>query len=158
MRKTDLSIANRSPVHVVYGGAHLFKADTPQKLGTIALASVAAYAADVNTFASAMGLDESKIFLRRVYKKTLDKVSREGVEDFRIDFLPELGPTSQSARRAIRCGLLLLSPFARFRRESTARLHRKSDSCHPDGQYVRRRGFGERPTEFLPIRTGLPGV
>ncbi len=27
----------RSPVHVVYGGAHLFKAGTPEKLGKIAL-------------------------------------------------------------------------------------------------------------------------
>ena len=29
----------RSPIHVLYGGAQLFKADTPKKLGKLALAA-----------------------------------------------------------------------------------------------------------------------
>ena len=48
----------RSPVHVVYGGANLFKADTPQKLGKIALGSLKTYASDVGEFAAAMGLEQ----------------------------------------------------------------------------------------------------
>jgi hypothetical protein len=44
----------RSPVHVVYGGAHLFKADTPQKLGKLALKSLETYAPNFAEFAQAM--------------------------------------------------------------------------------------------------------
>jgi len=36
----------RQPVHTVYGGAHLFKADTASKLGGIALRALDAYAAE----------------------------------------------------------------------------------------------------------------
>src|SRR5690348_6416222 len=48
--------STRSPVHVVYGGAHLFKSDTPQKLGKIALASLSTYTPNFVEFASAMRL------------------------------------------------------------------------------------------------------
>ncbi|MEE2962466.1 MAG: phosphoenolpyruvate kinase [Myxococcota bacterium] len=34
----------RQPIHTVYGGAHLFKAETPKKLATIALKSLETYA------------------------------------------------------------------------------------------------------------------
>jgi len=77
---------HRSPVHVVYGGAHLFKADTTKKLGKLALRSIKTYASDVDDFAAAMGLDENKKLLQTIYKKTIDKLEREAVEDFRIDF------------------------------------------------------------------------
>jgi len=46
----------RSPVHVVYGGAHLFKAATPQKLGAIALESLNVFAPDFAEFARAIWL------------------------------------------------------------------------------------------------------
>jgi len=45
---------SRSPVHVVYGGANLFKSDTPQKLGKLALKSLETYAANFVEFAQAM--------------------------------------------------------------------------------------------------------
>ncbi|MEO8042933.1 MAG: hypothetical protein ABI646_10010, partial [Acidobacteriota bacterium] len=61
----------RSPVHVVYGGAHLFKADTPAKLGKLALRSLKTYAPEVEDFAAAMGIDEGKKFAHAIYKKTI---------------------------------------------------------------------------------------
>ena len=46
----------RQPVHTVYGGAHLFRADTAARLGELALASLEEYAPDAFTFARAVGL------------------------------------------------------------------------------------------------------
>ena len=74
----------RQPVHVVYGGAHLFKADAAQKLGAHALKSLQDYAPDAATLAGAMGLDPA--LADRIYLRVVDKLTREPVEDFRIDF------------------------------------------------------------------------
>jgi hypothetical protein len=41
----------RQPVHTVYGGAHLFTADTARKLGELALRALETYAPDAATFA-----------------------------------------------------------------------------------------------------------
>ena len=41
-----MMVTMRQPVHVVYGGAHLFKSDTTRKLGTLAERAVAEYAPD----------------------------------------------------------------------------------------------------------------
>jgi hypothetical protein len=106
----------RSPVHVVYGGANLFKSGTPNKLGKIALKSLETYAPNFTEFARAMWLkgadalpvyDELITDLERrltenaeavkrdnfaawfawtIYKRTSEKLQREAVEDFRIDF------------------------------------------------------------------------
>ena len=106
----------RTPVHVVYGGAQLFTAETPQKLGQIALKFLDIYAPDFSQFAQAMWLRGADIlpnyedaaadlefqFIEReeklkrenfaawfaltVYRKTIIKLRREPVEDFRIDF------------------------------------------------------------------------
>jgi hypothetical protein len=48
--------ASRQPVHTVYGGAHLFKADAARKLGAVALRAVAEHAPDFAAFARALGL------------------------------------------------------------------------------------------------------
>jgi len=74
----------RQPVHTVYGGAHLFKSDTTVKLGVLALRSLDEFAPDAKTFASAIGLDEA--VADRIYARVLEKLKREPVEDFRIDF------------------------------------------------------------------------
>ncbi|HEX6127017.1 MAG TPA: aldolase/citrate lyase family protein [Pyrinomonadaceae bacterium] len=95
----------RSPVHVVYGGAHLFKVDTPPKFGKIALDSVRLYASNMREFASAMGLEKNEaVFLQNVYAKTLDKLVREPVEDYRIDFEDGYGfrPDKEEDEDAIR--------------------------------------------------------
>ena len=74
----------RQPVHVVYGGAQLFKADTAQKLGAIALKTLQEYAPDAATFAGAIGLEAA--LADRIYLRIIDKLTREPVEDLRIDF------------------------------------------------------------------------
>lgn len=74
----------RQPVHVVYGGAHLFKADAAQKLGAVALRTLQEHAPDAASLASALGLDPA--LAQRIYPRVVDKLTREAVEDFRIDF------------------------------------------------------------------------
>ena len=106
----------RSPIHVVYGGANIFKAETPQKLGKLALKSLETYAPNFVEFACAMWLkgadtlpeyedviaviendlkeNPEKVkqrnfnawFAWTVYQRTIEKLKREPVEDFRIDF------------------------------------------------------------------------
>jgi citrate lyase beta subunit len=74
----------RQAVHTVYGGAHLFTAQTARKLGENALRALETYAPDAGTFASAIALPASQA--DRIYGRVLEKLRREPVEDFRIDF------------------------------------------------------------------------
>ncbi len=76
--------SRRQPVHTVYGGAHLFKSDTTAKLGTLALRALHQYAPEPGVFAQALGLPER--LARPVYERVVEKLKREPVEDFRIDF------------------------------------------------------------------------
>ena len=78
------NIPDRQPVHTVYGGAHLFMADTAQKLGRIALRSLEEYAPDGAALGAALGLDPA--VAARLYPRIADKLRREAVEDYRIDF------------------------------------------------------------------------
>lgn len=75
---------DRQPVHVVYGGAQLFKADAAKKLGAHALASLEAYAPAPSVLASVLGMDPQ--LAGRIYPRILEKLQREPVEDLRIDF------------------------------------------------------------------------
>jgi hypothetical protein len=74
----------RQPIHTVYGGAHLFSADTARKLGELALRSLQAYAPDAATFGEAIGIPAE--LAPKVYERVQGKLRREPVEDFRIDF------------------------------------------------------------------------
>src|SRR5690349_5971514 len=74
----------RQPVHTVYGGSHLFKSDTTRKLGELALKALAQYAAEPRIFAQAIGIPER--LAEKVYARVQEKLRREAVEDFRIDF------------------------------------------------------------------------
>ena len=74
----------RQPVHTVYGGAHLFKSDTAVRLGQLAVRSFEAYAPDANAFAVALDLPSE--LADTIYARVGEKLSREAVEDFRIDF------------------------------------------------------------------------
>ncbi|HYN84509.1 MAG TPA: hypothetical protein VER32_04605, partial [Pyrinomonadaceae bacterium] len=106
----------RQPVHTVYGGAHLFKAETAQRLGALALAALEEYAPDPCVFARAFNLAGSEQLpeslagdpvlgalvannpealrgrhvpawlAQTVYTRVVEKLRREPVEDFRIDF------------------------------------------------------------------------
>ena len=106
----------RQPVHTVYGGAHLFKSDSARRLGSLARRSLDQFAPDFLTFARAIDLsgaselpetvdeaNELVSFLRNepeqarkekkaawlaytIYRRVTEKLQREPVEDFRIDF------------------------------------------------------------------------
>ncbi len=74
----------RQPVHTVYGGAHLFKADLCRKMGAIAERTLAEFAPDAPTLATAIGIPDH--LADTVYARVIEKLRREPVEDFRIDF------------------------------------------------------------------------
>lgn len=106
----------RQPVHTVYGGAHLFKADIARRLGDSALRSLDEFAPDFLSFAKAAGLlgseslpdsperaaaleerwkadptalhreNKSAWLACTIYSRVREKLRREPVEDFRIDF------------------------------------------------------------------------
>jgi citrate lyase beta subunit len=106
----------RQPVHTVYGGAHLFKSDSATRLGALARRSLDQFAPDFLTFAKAIGLpdagqlpepseegdaltailqtnpglaqQENKAawLAHSIYARVSEKLRREPVEDFRIDF------------------------------------------------------------------------
>jgi citrate lyase beta subunit len=74
----------RQPVHTVYGGAHLFKSDTTVKLGQLAVRSFNNFAPDANVFGEALDLPNE--IRGTIYERVGEKLAREAVEDFRIDF------------------------------------------------------------------------
>ena len=74
----------RQPVHTVYGGAHLFRTDIAAKLGALALESLDRYAPDADGLARALIIDPA--LAARVYAPVREKLRREPVEDYRIDF------------------------------------------------------------------------
>jgi len=125
----------RQPVHTVYGGAHLFRADTHRKLGSLALRTLKEYASNSVAFAKAIGIPGADLLpekpvqaaamdlrltsspegerLRQsnrpfwlaqtIYTRTLSKLEREPVEDFRIDFEDGYGnrPDSEEDAHAV---------------------------------------------------------
>ena len=77
---------DRQPVHTVYGGAQLFSADIAAKLGSAARRSLEEYAPDPSTFARALELPGDAEYQRTIHARVVEKLKREPVEDFRIDF------------------------------------------------------------------------
>ncbi len=75
----------RQPIQVVYGGAQLFKAETPARLGALALDLIRNYTPDASSFAECVGLPTGEL-AAAVFERTVAKLEREPVEDFRIDF------------------------------------------------------------------------
>ena len=116
----------RQPVHTVYGGSHLFKSDTTRKLGDLALKALAQYAPNATTFAEAIGIDPA--VGDTVYARVQEKLKREAVEDFRIDFEDGYGirgdaeEDGHAAQAAQECAKGLkngtLSPFVGIRIKS----------------------------------------
>lgn len=74
----------RQPVHVVYGGAHLFRADTAARLGMAARRALDEYAGDAALLGEAIGLPPA--LAETIHGRVREKLAREPVEDFRIDF------------------------------------------------------------------------
>jgi citrate lyase beta subunit len=75
----------RHPVHVFYGGAHLFRAAVARKLGDLALRSLDEHAPTPESFAPAFGLADPA-FAAALRERVRAKLASEPVEDFRIDF------------------------------------------------------------------------
>lgn len=76
----------RQAVHTVYGGAHLFKADSAVKLGAVALRSLQEYAPNAKSLADILGTARDQELAQKVYDRVVEKLRREPVEDFRLDF------------------------------------------------------------------------
>jgi citrate lyase beta subunit len=98
MPKTATERSPRQPVHTVYGGAQLFAPDTAAKLGAIALRTLREYAPDAATLATAIGLRPD--LAERIYPRIVDKLEREPVEDYRIDFEDGFGSRSDAEEDA----------------------------------------------------------
>jgi citrate lyase beta subunit len=73
----------RQPVHVVYGGMHLFTAQTPAKLGRIAQDVFDSFAETPEVLAEIFALPPQ--LAARVHAKVREKLATEPIEDFRID-------------------------------------------------------------------------
>ena len=77
--------SERQPVHTLYGGANLFKYDSAKSLGERALEILETYASDHKIFGEVFGFNDPG-FSKRIYNKVLNKLKKEEIEDFRIDF------------------------------------------------------------------------
>ena len=86
----------RQPVHVVYGGGNLFKKETARRLGEIALRTLAEYAPDAASFSRVLGAGWTREFAETIYTRTVAKLKREPVEDFRLDFEDGYGNRPES--------------------------------------------------------------
>ena len=75
----------RLPIHTLYGGAHLFRKDTPGKLAGLAQKHLAAFAPNPQAFARALKLDDD-VILESVYDRVVQKLASEAIEDQRLDF------------------------------------------------------------------------
>jgi len=102
---------SRQPVHVVYGGAHLFKSDICRKVGTLARRAMEEYAPDAATLALALGIPNR--LAEAVYERVVEKLEREPVENFHLDFEDGFGvrsdaeedATAESSAREVARGL-----------------------------------------------------
>ena len=145
----------RQPLHTVYGGAQLFKSTTIEKLGELAFAGLNTYAPDYATLARAVQLpgyatipssstdaqkawetflaapatlqeESPSVWLAcAVYQRVTEKLKREAVEDFRVDFENGFGirPDAEEDETAVRAASEMaiglaenrLSPFTGIR-------------------------------------------
>lgn len=84
------------PIHVVYGGAHLFKPDTAAKLSRLALQTLTQQVPDDAFFAEAFGFKDIAL-ARRVRERVLKKLqSGHAIQDYRIDFEDGYGPRPEN--------------------------------------------------------------
>jgi citrate lyase beta subunit len=126
---------DRQPVHTVYGGAHLYSVGTTARLGELASAALQQWAATPEDLASVLGLPAP--LAGRVHRLVVEKLQREPVEDFRIDFEDGYGHRSdeeedgharaaaEALAEAMAAGAL--PPFTGIRIKSlTGELHRRA--------------------------------
>jgi citrate lyase beta subunit len=86
MSPTGLTAAAaRRPVGTLYGGAHLFNADTMTKVSQVAEKTFNDYMADAGALAELFGLTEAELAIK-IHSRLHTKLKSDTVEDFRIDF------------------------------------------------------------------------
>ncbi|MEV7086074.1 aldolase [Streptomyces sp. NPDC093085] len=95
----------RQPVHTVYVPADAYTAGTVRSWGDQALAALDEHAPDAAALGRVLGLPDA--LAGPVYERVRDKLTREPVEDLRIDFEDGYGPHSdeeedEAAARAAR--------------------------------------------------------
>ena len=120
--------AGRQPVHTVYGGAHLFRADTAAKLGAVARCCLQTYAPTSSDLATVLGLTSAGDIADAVHRRITDKLASEPIEDYRIDFEDGYGHRSDDEEDAHAAGCAAeiargmtdgaLPPFIGFRVKS----------------------------------------
>jgi citrate lyase beta subunit len=123
--------AGRQPVHTVYGGAHLFEPGIAAKLGAAALRSLEAHSGDFADFARTVGLPGAGRLPRAakalaalgrrierdpegtrpahpdawlawtVHHRVREKLRREPVEDYRVDFEDGFGVRPDAEEDAV---------------------------------------------------------
>ncbi|HEX2059111.1 MAG TPA: phosphoenolpyruvate kinase, partial [Thermoanaerobaculia bacterium] len=100
MRRFPGSAGERQPVHTVYGGAHLFRSDTARKLGEKAMQVLDEHGVDPFVFARAVGIEDARA--DKIWSRVVEKLAREPVEDFRVDFEDGYGnrPDEEEDRHA----------------------------------------------------------
>jgi citrate lyase beta subunit len=84
-------LREHTPVHVVYGGAHLYRADTAAKLAKIARAAMTTWGEDDAAFASLVGLRNGS-FAAELAARVRKKLEGDAVEKTCIDFEDGYGP------------------------------------------------------------------
>lgn len=72
-----------NPVHTYYGAADQFRADSARRLGDEALQALDTHAPDAASFAAVVGWRPDSAAL---YDRVREKLQRQPVEDFRLDF------------------------------------------------------------------------
>ncbi len=77
--------ALRQPVHTVYAGAQHFRHDAAAEHGREALGALRRYAPTAAGFAGALGIPADGA-AEALYARVVDRLEREPVEDFRVDF------------------------------------------------------------------------
>lgn len=128
----------RQPVHTFIGGADTFTPDAAQRAGAEAIAALSKYGASAKAFADVVGLDTSDPRLAETVRaRVLEKLEREPVEDYRLDFEDGYGTRpdaeedghAESAARAVAAGMKAsaLPPFIGIRIKPMSReLHARS--------------------------------
>jgi hypothetical protein len=77
----------RQPVHTLIGAGDAFTREAGRHAGAQAIDALEQFAPTAKAFADAVGLSpETQVLADRVYARVREKLEREPVEDFRIDF------------------------------------------------------------------------
>ena len=75
---------DRQPVSTVYGGAHIFAANSAARLGELATAALDRWLPDPEHLTEVLGVDAR--FSEKVHAQVKAKLATEAVEDFRLDY------------------------------------------------------------------------